>query len=65
MLALLLFPVCALLWVMLNAWFDLVEDQPPGCDAAVPPRADRPDRLSGEAAAPAPVGALAPGSAQL
>ena len=66
MLALLIFPACALLWVMLNAWFDLVEDQPPGCDAAAPPRSDHPARAQADAvSAPAPAAALGAEPARL
>ncbi len=42
--ALLIFPVCAILWMVLNARLGLVRDQPPQYDAeAVAPPAPDPD----------------------
>ncbi|ETD82008.1 hypothetical protein ACTTAF_10400 [Rhodobacter capsulatus] len=40
--ALLIFPVCAILWMVLNARLGLVQDQPPQYDeeASVPPASD-------------------------
>lgn len=40
--ALLIFPVCAILWMVLNARLGLVRDQPPQYDAeaAAPPAPD-------------------------
>lgn len=38
MLALLVFPLCAILWMLVNARLGLVEDQPPMVEAPASPR---------------------------
>ena len=38
MMALLVFPLCAILWMLVNARLGLVEDQPPMTEAPVSPQ---------------------------